>query len=285
MVSRFVSVCALLFVSLGPGVASGAAQTPPTEHPVIKPMPNSVVKGRPRIERHGEIRFRVKEGTRTIVKTVGGQRLLVGYDIIGADKTRDKGVSVAEIIGNYDAEVRRVGGTVHARTANRLYFTVPRQGGGRTWCSLYTSAGSYTLDIVDEAALETTLAFDAAALRKALDRDGHVAVYGILFDVDQATLRQESQPVLKEITTLLSENPTLRLEVQGHTDATGSAVHNRDLSGRRAKAVVSALTMAGIAADRLVARGYGADKPVADNATEEGRQKNRRVELVSSVSR
>jgi len=86
--------------------------------------------------------------------------------------------------------------------------------------------------------------------------------------------------VLGEVVKLLQTDPALRLEVQGHTDATGPAERNRALSEKRAQAVVAALVTMGIDAGRLTAKGYGADVPVADNATEDGRQKNRRVELV-----
>ena len=79
---------------------------------------------------------------------------------------------------------------------------------------------------------------------------------------------------------MLKGNLGLRLEVQGHTDSTGTADRNRDLSLARARAVVAALQLYGVGDDRLVPRGFGPDVPVADNATEEGRQQNRRVELV-----
>lgn len=85
---------------------------------------------------------------------------------------------------------------------------------------------------------------------------------------------------MAEVLTLLQQNPQLRLAVQGHTDNAGTAAHNQQLSTARAQAVVAELAKAGIAANRLQAAGFGQTKPLADNATEEGRAKNRRVELV-----
>ena len=79
---------------------------------------------------------------------------------------------------------------------------------------------------------------------------------------------------------LLAGSPALRLAVQGHTDNTSTPTHNQQLSAARAQAVVAVLTAQGIAADRLQAAGFGQSKPLADNATEAGRAKNRRVELV-----
>jgi outer membrane protein OmpA-like peptidoglycan-associated protein len=83
-----------------------------------------------------------------------------------------------------------------------------------------------------------------------------------------------------EVVKLLQQNPALRLAVQGHTDNTGSADHNRQLSKARAQAVVANLTQHAIASPRLQAAGFGPDRPIADNGTEQGKARNRRVELV-----
>ncbi|AHJ96013.1 Outer membrane protein [Hymenobacter swuensis DY53] len=85
---------------------------------------------------------------------------------------------------------------------------------------------------------------------------------------------------MAEVLALLRQNPQLRLAVQGHTDNVGTAARNQQLSDDRASAVVTELTQAGIAAGRLQTAGFGQTKPLADNSTEEGRAKNRRVELV-----
>ncbi|WP_414555007.1 OmpA family protein [Stenotrophomonas forensis] len=79
---------------------------------------------------------------------------------------------------------------------------------------------------------------------------------------------------------LLQGDPALKLSIEGHTDNSGAVAHNRSLSEDRARSVVAALTARGIAAGRLQAAGFGADKPVADNGSEEGKARNRRVELV-----
>lgn len=102
----------------------------------------------------------------------------------------------------------------------------------------------------------------------------------INFDTDKATIRPESGPTIAEVLTLLQQNPQLRLAVQGHTDNVGTAPHNQQLSTARARAVVAELTKAKIDTSRLKAAGFGQSKPLADNTTEQGRAKNRRVELV-----
>ncbi|QIX63506.1 OmpA family protein [Hymenobacter sp. BT18] len=106
-----------------------------------------------------------------------------------------------------------------------------------------------------------------------------MALY-INFDTDKATIRPESAATVAEVLRLLQQNPALRLAVQGHTDNSGTAPHNQQLSEARAAAVVTTLTQAGISSSRLQSAGFGQSKPLADNTTEAGKAQNRRVELV-----
>lgn len=157
-----------------------------------------------------------------------------------------------------------------------------RQGGKEWWIQVSTGAIPLHGEVVvlERQGMTSKLAFiDAAAMKKALDADGRIALY-INFDIDKATLRPDAAAVVAEIHSLLSSDPSLRLSIDGHTDSTGTADRNRELSRQRAEAVQAALVAQGIAADRLQAQGFGPDQPLADNATEDGRAKNRRVELV-----
>jgi len=122
---------------------------------------------------------------------------------------------------------------------------------------------------------------DAAALASDIKQTGHSAVYGIYFDTGKADVKPESDAALKEIAKLLQDDAGLKLLVVGHTDSVGSLAANMDLSKRRADAVVQSLTgKFGVASARLLAQGAGPLSPVDTNKTEEGRAKNRRVELV-----
>ncbi len=117
-------------------------------------------------------------------------------------------------------------------------------------------------------------------MAKALKDTGKIDIYGIYFDIDKTDLRPESRSTLEEVAKLLKADPSLRLEVAGHTDNTGATAHNMQLSAGRAAAVVNALvTTYGIERARLQANGYGNSKPVAPNDTDQNRAKNRRVEL------
>ncbi len=113
---------------------------------------------------------------------------------------------------------------------------------------------------------------------------GKVTLYGILFDYDKATIRPDSEPTLAEIAKLLKEKPDLKVLVVGHTDAMGSFDYNLQLSQRRAESVVENLISRGISRERLFPVGVSFACPVATNATEDGRAKNRRVELVDYSS-
>jgi OmpA-OmpF porin, OOP family len=138
------------------------------------------------------------------------------------------------------------------------------------------------LRVVEAKPIETgkVKAKTADELATAIQTGGKVDIYGILFDFDQATVKPDSKPTLDEIAKLLTDKPDLKLEVVGHTDGKGAADYNLDLSNRRAASVVAALTGTyAIDAGRLASRGAGMSEPVASNDTDDGRAKNRRVEL------
>jgi outer membrane protein OmpA-like peptidoglycan-associated protein len=122
---------------------------------------------------------------------------------------------------------------------------------------------------------------NAASLASDITRTGHASVYGIYFDTGKADVKPESDGALTEISKLLQQDSNLKLYVVGHTDNVGTLASNMELSKRRADAVVNVLTTKlKIAAARLSAQGDGPIAPVASNDTEDGRAKNRRVELV-----
>ena len=121
----------------------------------------------------------------------------------------------------------------------------------------------------------------ASEMGQSLTATGKVAVYGILFDTNKADIKAESKASLEQIGALLKQQGSLKLHVVGHTDNVGNLPANLDLSKRRADAVASALSRDyGIARDRLTANGVASLAPVASNASDAGKAKNRRVELV-----
>lgn len=138
------------------------------------------------------------------------------------------------------------------------------------------------LDVIQTKKMEEKMVFvQASEMEKEIDKTGRIALYGILFDFNKTDIKSESEPVIAEVAKLLKEKPALSILVVGHTDNVGTFEFNRDLSQRRAAAVIAALSEKhGIAASRLMAFGASFAAPLASNGSEEGRAKNRRVEIV-----
>ena len=167
--------------------------------------------------------------------------------------------------------------------AHRQLSAKLSRAAGEVYVSLHlNNRNGVQLDVIEPKPMDAGLVtVDAAFLGNEISRNGHIAVYGILFDSGKSEVKPESDSALAEIAKLMAKNPELKLYVVGHTDATGNIKSNMDLSQRRAEAAVKVLTgKLGVAAARLQAWGDGPTAPVATNRTEEGRAKNRRVELV-----
>lgn len=143
--------------------------------------------------------------------------------------------------------------------------------GRNIWAYLHMNADGYSFTVGDEPGGD--------ALKAELAKNCHVALTGVLFDFNKATLKPESDAVLQRVGGLMTKDPGLHAEIQGHTDNVGTPDYNVALSHARAASVAVWLTSHGVAADRLTAKGYGLTMPVADNRTDEGRAKNRRVEI------
>lgn len=157
---------------------------------------------------------------------------------------------------------------------------VVRQEDKTAWFQLTQSGNYISLMVAESKPLNVTAkALTSSALKQSLDQDNKVSVQ-INFATDKAEILPDSQTQIEQIVALLKDNPDLKLGIYGHTDNTGDVAHNLKLSEQRAQSVVTALTKAGIESNRLTAKGFGDTQPVADNASEDGKAKNRRVELV-----
>ncbi len=157
---------------------------------------------------------------------------------------------------------------------------------GDAYITLYVAEGYngrpgvIAVGMVELKSMQTGLV-TASFIKEKIDANGHIALYGIYFDFDKADIKPASEPTIKEIAKFLKDNPTMKVYVVGHTDNVGKLEYNMELSRRRAEAVVKELVEKyGIKKDRLKAFGVGPLAPIASNKTEEGRVKNRRVELL-----
>jgi outer membrane protein OmpA-like peptidoglycan-associated protein len=148
--------------------------------------------------------------------------------------------------------------------------------GKEIWAKVDAIQGRYTLTIVERQAMQQSIT--AQAIFDELNKKGFMVI-DVHFDTAQAVIKPESFPLIDQVADMLKKNPGLKVSVEGHTDNVGNAKANQELSQARAKAVVEALAAKGVEAARLQSQGWGDQKPVADNASEAGRAKNRRVEL------
>lgn len=195
--------------------------------------------------------------------------------------------SPLQLIRNYQNAIKAIGGRV-------AYERLPADGdGGET--TLNVAAGgkdvwvkvlpdifgaptqNYQLIIVEAAAMAQVVS--ASALWDAINRDGFVTLY-INFDTGKADLKADGLQAVTEIITLMQSNPTLVIGIEGHTDNVGQPEANKRLSLARAEAVMNSVRQGGVDGARMTANGFGQDSPIADNRSEAGRAKNRRVELV-----
>lgn len=220
----------------------------------------------------------------------GGQQQAMGQYIevvYKVGKPAD-GASPKYIAANYAKAITDIGGTLLADPAksslgDRVTARV-NVDGRQVWVHLTSDSAvsggnwsSYKLIVVQEDA-----AAQVVTARKMLDelaKAGFIALH-IPFETAKWDIRPDARPVVQEIVGLMKSQPDLKIAIEGHTDNVGAPAANKTLSENRARAVMEAVVAAGIPAARLKSAGFGQERPVADNRSEEGRAKNRRVELV-----
>lgn len=180
---------------------------------------------------------------------------------------------------NYRAALKKLGADI-LWTDNRNTTARLIDNGKSIWIKVYSQESEIDVTVIEEKPFEASIQPPTAdAMKAALEKDGHIALY-IRFDFNKSTLRPDAKPIIDQIVALMKNNPGLKVEVDGHTDNIGSHNYNMKLSQDRAAAVLSAVVVGGIDKSRIKSAGFGPDKPIADNTKEEGRAKNRRVELV-----
>jgi len=198
---------------------------------------------------------------------------LVGSATITKDYKEPPGLSNAYFAAAYHAALTGAGWTIVVESegvhqGDAVITAHYAKNGRDIWATLHRGNGTITIKVAD-----------AADLTDPFEKDCHVALYGVLFDFNKATLKAESDSILQRVLAMLQKQPALKVEVQGHTDNVGSDAYNQTLSEARARSVMAWLTAHGIAPLRLTAKGYGETMPVASNSDDAGRAKNRRVEI------
>jgi outer membrane protein OmpA-like peptidoglycan-associated protein len=189
--------------------------------------------------------------------------------------------SELQILRNHENAIAKLGGATLYSDKNRCTLKLLKDG-NELWIEVWAEFTSkYGLTIVQKEAMAQDVTADAAAMGNDIRNSGHASVYGIYFDTGKSTIKPESAQAIEEIAKLLKADPGLKIFVVGHTDNAGGIESNITLSQARGEAVLQSLVREhGIAAARLRSYGCGQFAPMASNDSEEGRAKNRRVELV-----
>jgi outer membrane protein OmpA-like peptidoglycan-associated protein len=190
--------------------------------------------------------------------------------------------SALQIFRNFENALKQINATVVAKViepGNSYSFITGKisKGNMETWVYITASGPDYQLYIIEKEFMVQVI--QASEMLKALNTSGFIAL-DILFDTGKSTIKKESMDIVDQVYEMLKMNPSLKVSIEGHTDNTGTPEGNKSLSQSRAKAVMDVLAAKGIDKSRLSSAGWGDEKPVADNRTEEGKAKNRRVEII-----
>jgi OmpA-OmpF porin, OOP family len=274
---RPLRIAVALFIALSV-TAAAAAPTPDkkgcADHPLIPTrMPGYFIMDCKSNE-FDAFDFAVQQGPKHREE---GKLTFITYRV-QAGTNEQSGIAV---VRNYENAITQAGGTVVASDSKRWVNGKMNVDGREVWVQAESGGYLVWLRIIEKVPMKQHIVADAASFANDLTRAGHVAVYGIYFDTGKALVKPESKPALEEVAKLLKSDPNLKLWVVGHTDSVGKVDDNMRLANARADAVAAELVSAhGIAAARLKGYGVGPLAPIAGNEAEEGRSKNRRVELV-----
>jgi len=277
------SVWAMGFLLLSSPMAAAQADVGGAkDHPLLTRYPKSHIVEYEKNFNSVEFATSTKNGEPVRERREGDATILTYFH-----NSVDNQPSALQVIRNYQNAIMSIGGEV-------VYERLPKEGDGGETTLKVTTVGkevwvrleigifsaptqSYKLWIVEVAAMQQVVS--ANKLLDELNKNGFIALY-INFDTGKWDLKADGKATVAEIAKMLKAAPGLRIGIEGHTDNVGQAAANKTLSEKRAQSVMAAVVAAGIDARRLSAAGFGQEKPLADNRSEEGRGKNRRVELV-----
>ncbi len=276
-----MSLAALLMLGSMPLLAQDAEGC--KDHPMFSRMPNYLISECTDKEFDSYVfwcGYKDNDGVNTSVE---GHHTHLIYTL----KEGSKAPSPLQIVRNYEnalklihAEILFVEKTPGDAGGNQVLTAVIKRNSNQVWFGLSgVSEGgeTYTIEIIEKEAMKQEVV--ANDILKSLNQDGHVAL-NILFDTGKSTIKPESQSIVDEIYKMLSDNIDIKVSIEGHTDNVGNPAKNKKLSEDRANAVMNALIAKGVSKSRLSSAGWGQEKPVADNGTDEGKAQNRRVEIV-----
>jgi OmpA-OmpF porin, OOP family len=245
------------------------------DSPLFNRMPNTFIGECSKNYDQFEIPMTVEKN-----ETKEGTKTYIQYNYNG-----ESGVpapSYFQIVKNYENAIVAKGGkkVYYSKDAGVATFFM-KSAGKDIWLVINdfsgTFAGNYVLNILEIEGMKQEI--EASEMLKEINANGRIALY-INFETGKSDIKSDSQKTIDQIAQMLKDNPSLKVSIEGHTDNAGNATSNQSLSENRAKAVMNAVVAKGTDKARLTSKGWGQTKPVADNATEDGKAKNRRVEIV-----
>jgi len=276
MKNVMAAIFSLFFVLAGVGLSMAADLDTKgsKDHPLLTRMPNFYISAYKDTE-FDSYKFNVQDKKPVSIE---GHKYYIDYRL-------NKGAAEPgelKIRRNIQDALKKIGGqVVFDDNNNKTSSIVLQKEGKETWVEVKSYNHMYLLSIVEKEIMKQEVEANAEAMGSDINSTGHVSIYGIYFDTGKSEIKPESDAAISEIAKLLKNNGALNLYVVGHTDNVGSFDSNMKLSKDRADAVVKALTgKHGIAAARLKPYGVASLSPVTSNDTENGKAKNRRVELV-----
>lgn len=247
------------------------------DHPMFTRMPNTIIT-------ECSINFDEVEihKTEDRIDKMEGNKTYIAYTYNYESKI--PAPSFLQIVKNYENALAKYGGKRILFSKVKGVATLFVKNDGKDyWISINdyggVGEGQYGLTILEMEEMKQDIT--ATAIMDELNKSGKIALY-INFETAKAIIKPESDKIIEDVAKMLTDNPTVKVSIEGHTQAdnTGSPAANKILSEQRAKAVMNSLVAKGIAASRMSSKGWGQEKPIGDNKTEEGRAKNRRVEIV-----
>jgi len=268
-----LSVFCASFLTAGISLAGDADVAGSKDHPLFNRMPGYHIQ-----------RYEEKEFDTHAFRDAKNEINVEGhlYTIRYALNSGAKKPSRIQVLRNYENAVTKIGGTVLISDSDGSSYMKMLKDGKEIWVHVDAYiTDEWMLYVVEKKTMAQDIVANAEVFSKDIKATGHTAIYGIYFDTGRSVIKPESEVALAEIAKFLKGNPGLKVNVVGHTDNVGGMEANMKLSQERANAVVQALVgKHGIPAARLKAYGVGPLAPVGSNDTDEGKAKNRRVELV-----
>ena len=268
-------ILCMLFVLVGLNISAAEKDKQGSkDHPLLTRMPDFHIIDYSEKD-FDKQEFTVQNGKKVSVE---GHKYYIQYNL----NQGAKGPGDLKVVRNIQNALTKIGGKVLFEGERPWQSTVKLEKGGKeTWVAVRAYPTLYRLTIVEREVMKQEVEANAEAMGNDINTTGHVSIYGIYFDTGKAEIKPESDAAIAEIAKLLKNNNALKVYVVGHTDNAGSFDANMKLSKDRADAVTNSLVSKhGIASSRLKSYGVSSLNPIASNKTEEGKAKNRRVELV-----